>query len=251
MSQYHRFCAEVADGVWETADPYRLGSGATLREQARCLIDVPGSPPPTTPVLAAIGLEVMCGAWRGCRLVVVGDYAEGPDWALHASAREAASPFAESSSFGTGPVEVRDATPRLLERLAEATGIEVRGSGWGEVVHPADRELRLARSRAAARLGDPGLVLAAPHAGEYIDPAAFGAPSSPELVAVLGWAWPAAFAMLAVSDGAGAGDWRLSPAGRWAHGPLVLVSRRQARGLRDVTGWVRAAVTTAVTVPLH
>lgn len=196
MGQYHEIWAFGEGHVAETVDPYALGAGAKLAEQA-----YDGSPYLT----AVVGL--LATRWAGMKVIVIGDYAEVTDEDVLASR---GNPWREEMPlhwyYGAADrddrndVKIIDATPFALDLLDGK--VDFTDSTLPPRRNPAGaaRPFRSDWKHIARNGIEPGnFRFVCKETGESTTSAV------------------EAYAMLAISDGRGGGDFGLDPAGRWAY----------------------------------
>lgn len=241
MGQYHElFARDPQTGTIETIKHYPMGCGAKLLEQAWS----------TSPHVGAFGLLAM-SRWRGWEFIVVGDYAEPDDSpAGWPTAHELYDEQHGRNSYDEEKTATTDVTELAMNLIGEAAGWEfgsrdLKGRWTPHAKLSAERKSGWmdCRNKQIGQLTEQWLsgaheptVLAASN-GEYLRPEALGSPFNALHMPLCGGAWPAAYLMLAISDGKGGGDSRLEPAGRWGGLSLGVIPADAAEGLVDVTDW--------------
>ena len=240
MGQYHEIWAFGEDGVAETVDHYALGAGAKLREQA-----YPGSP-----YLGVIG-ELVATRWADKRLMVIGDYADS--FADAQTLAERGNPWNEpmplASYYGAvsrpldrryrSSVKIVDVTDEAIAILEAKRGMKPRTPEYalsrpelymdegGVRPHSPWMELDVIPEATPAFHADDDndpVFVYCPALGEAIDPHMYDSPRGRHSFAWIGNAWTFAYALLAISDGRGGGDFDMKNPGRWAYQKLSLTA---------------------------
>jgi hypothetical protein len=251
MGQYHTIAAFPHDPdsnePVETIQHYTLGAGAKMAEQYYAWEYEKSHQLVTSPYVMACALMI-AGPWQDKRIITIGDYSDGMGGNWWPYPGEPCDYYAidavadDSNDIGSDdfPMPVVDRTAEATVAIGEYLGMYRKGEAkWDSIGIPDDFDQRLARLSMMPRRNSQPLVLVAVDQAEYLDPLRLATTDDPLIAPAFGMAWPSALAMTALSDGAGGGDWRLEPYGRWALTRLRWMRRSDVSGVAtDVTDWL-------------